>query len=116
MNTLEQLIYDLLGSYGIFLIPVISGIATSFFTEFIDYLTPKKITSIPILLSVGAVFTVLTMGVFPIYFPQLIAFDTVFWYLLNIAIAVLFYKGLGKWTVKLFFEKLKSKIDKTTDL
>lgn len=115
MNTLEQLVFDLLGSYGVFIIPIITGIAISFFVEFIDILTPSKLKSIPILLSVGAVFTVLVMGVFPVYFPNLIAFDTVFWYVANLSVAITFYKTLGKWTVKLFFEKLKVKITEQSD-
>lgn len=106
---MNELLYNNLGAWGLLVIPFIAGVFISFVTAFLDSVTPEKIKSRTILLLASAGVVVLIMQLFPSYYSGEI-YEYIFWYLVNLSVAWLYYKILGKYTVDIIFKKAKQQI------
>ena len=111
---MEQFVENVLTNFGIPLfwvwvvIPIVAGIVLSLVTAGVDSITPKKVRSIPLLLGINFVVTVLVLLNFPSY-VTLFSLGGFMAFIVNFFAARLFYKFGGKLVIEKLFKKLIEK-------
>lgn len=127
---MEQLIRNLFGDWGILIIPLITGVITSFPIEalnlyrptedekytgkskFLQYvfLKPKMTNAV-----ITLIFTAIVMWAFKSYYTN--GADILIFLVINFSTAIIFYNVGGKRVVKIvvewFIKKFSDKLDKT---
>lgn len=114
---MEKILIEWFGSLALFVVPILSGVVTSFIVEAINYVTPKALNSKMILTIVSVVAGVLLIFGFPQIATNL--FDKILIAVMNVVVAIIFYMLGGKVIVTFLVEKalgtVKNKADNVSE-